>query len=61
MSEQDREWHGSFKPSFTTDGQIIYRVSKPGKDTTWKEMPLVENDRSVVIIGQHAGGMVSRN
>lgn len=59
MNEQDQKWHESFKPSFTTDGQIIYRTSKPGKDAAWKEVPVGGDGRSVVVAAQHVGGMVS--
>ncbi|KAK5958625.1 hypothetical protein OHC33_000468 [Knufia fluminis] len=55
MNEQDRQWHESFKPSFTNDGQIIYRTSKPKKYVNWKALPVVGNGKDVVVMGQHAG------
>lgn len=58
MSEQDRQWHESFKPSFTNDGQIIYRTSKPKKYANWKALPVVGNGKDVVVMGQHAGEKV---
>lgn len=52
MSDQDRVWHASFKPHFTTNGKIVYKTSKPGKDDTWKEVAIAGDKKAVVAIGR---------
>lgn len=59
MSEADRKWHESFKPSFASDGRLVYRVSKLRGVEQWEEVPVVGDGRGVVVMGKEAGPMVS--
>lgn len=52
MTDQDRAWHGSFKPRFTTDGEILYKTSKPMHDKAWKEQPVTGDGNAVVVMGR---------
>ena len=58
MSEQDRRWHDSFKPHFTTSGKIMYRVTKLQKERGWKEVPIAGDGQNVVAVGRPQEGKV---
>lgn len=58
MSDQDRIWHASFKPHFTTNGEIIYKTSKPSKHKDWKEVPVAGVKKAIVAIGRQQNAQV---
>lgn len=61
MSEVDREWYKTFKPTFTTDGGVLYRsASKKNKDREWKEEVMVREGKKSITVSRLQSDQVSK-
>lgn len=58
MTEDDRQWHESFKPHFTGSGKMLYKTSRPG-DKAWLETTLAYDGASALVLGRPKDEKVS--